>query len=67
MDKAKLRGKIYENYKSVSKCAQSMGWSRQRLHLIVNGKRVPDVDDVREISTVLKLSNDEMLSIFLPS
>ena len=51
-----LNGLIHKNYDSESEMAISMGWSRQRLNRITNGKKVPDLIEVNCIANALNTS-----------
>ncbi len=65
VDTNRLRGAIYTEYPSMAAMADSLGWTRQRLSRIVQGQRVPDVDDVREIRHALKRTSwNEIIGIF---
>lgn len=60
-----LRGLIYSKFDNEAKCAQAMGWPRQRLSKITNGKKEPDVEELLELSNVLNYSLEELAHIFL--
>ena len=62
-----LNGLIHKNYDSESEMAISMGWSRQRLNRITNGKKVPDLFEVKSIADALHTSFMDVAHIFLPS
>lgn len=67
MDKDKLRGAIYSRYRSASACADAIGWSRQRFNNILSGRKIPNVNEIKKIAEACCMTNEEMLSIFLPS
>lgn len=56
---------IREKFRSEAACARKMGWSRQRFHPIVSGKRLPNVRELNQIAAVLERSVDELLPLFL--
>lgn len=60
-----LRDMIREKFRSEAACARKMGWSRQRFHTIVSGKRLPNVRELNQIAAVLERSVDELLPLFL--
>lgn len=62
-----LRGKIYTKYKSMAEFARDIGWSRQRLHNVMTGKKTPDVNDIKILQEALRLSESEVFLIFLPT
>ena len=60
-----LRDMIRDKFLSDAACARKMGWSRQRFHPIVSGKRLPNVRELNQIAAVLERSVDELLPLFL--
>ena len=60
-----LSGLIHSQFGSEAKMAQSMGWSRQRLNKITNGKHVPDLFEVNDMAAALNTSFISMARIFL--
>ena len=60
-----LRGLIYSRFPTEVAMAQAMGWSRQRLNKITNGKKEPTISEVQYISDVLGVSFMEVARIFL--
>ena len=61
-----LNGLIHSHYDSESQFATAMGWSRQRLNRITNGKKVPDLFDLRDMSIALPCDLMVLVNIFLP-
>lgn len=61
----KLRRMIYGKYASQAALAGAMGWTRQKLNNIVNGRTMPDVRDVNTLATSLEVPVSEILDIFL--
>ena len=43
----KVKGEVYAKFKNISALAKVLGWSRQKLSLIVNGKREPNLSDIQ--------------------
>lgn len=63
--KREIKSLIFRKYDSEAACAESLGWPRQRLNKIVNGKKEPSVSEVVNIAKVLDESVDSICSIFL--
>ena len=63
----RLSGLIHQGYGSETALANAMGWSRQRLNRITNGKKIPDIIEVGELAKALGTSFSLMANIFLPS
>ena len=60
-----LRGLIYSKFNSEAECADALGWSRQRLNKITNGKKEPDLEEVQALANVHDVSFMEVANIFL--
>jgi len=60
-----LNGLIHSKFDSEAKMADALGWPRQRLNKITNGDKEPDLDEVRDIATVLGESFMTVANIFL--
>ena len=60
-----LRGLIYGKYATESQLADELGWSKQRLNLITNGKREPDLEEVAALAEKLDKSVEDMVYLFL--
>ncbi len=60
-----LRKEIKARFGSEAKFAYSLGWSRQYLNRILNGQRVPDINDVSAIARGLKKPIVRIANIFL--
>ena len=63
--KKALRGIIYSTYETEKDCAIAMGWPKQRLNKIANGKKEPSVSEVSAIAKAVKRSVGEVAEIFL--
>lgn len=62
-----FNGMIHSKFTSESQMAQAMGWSRQRLNKITNGKKVPDLFDLKALADALGISLIDLVPIFLPN
>ncbi|MGE1062983.1 helix-turn-helix transcriptional regulator [Megasphaera paucivorans] len=56
---------IYDKFHTEAACAEMLGWSRQRLNKITNGKKIPDVSELNSLSNVLDTSVGSLAIIFL--
>ena len=61
-----LRGIVYDKYKSISKLADAIGWSRQKTSNIINGVVEPSLSDTDKLSKALDLSFERTARFFLP-
>lgn len=64
MNYAKLKGVLAEKNKSYDECSRGIGISITSFSNKMNGKRKFSVPEANALSSFLKLSNDEKLSIF---
>ena len=60
-----LRALIYGAFASEAECARAMGWARQRLSRITNGRKEPDVTELNALSKALGTSVENLAQIFL--
>ena len=60
-----LRGLIYGKYETETQLANELGWPKQRLNLITNGTREPDLEEVAALAEKLDKSVEEIVFIFL--
>ena len=60
-----LRGMICSKYRTEAACAREMGWSKQRLNKITNGKKIPDVTELNCIAVALGCDAGDLLQFFL--
>lgn len=49
---------------SVGEFTIKLGWNRNKVSKLLNGKYNPSVDEASEINEVLSLNTDEFLSVF---
>lgn len=61
----KVRGAVYERYSDIASLAKEIGWSRQKLSPIVNGKREPSLSDVQAMAKAMDMDADKLASFFL--
>jgi len=60
-----LRGMIFSKFDTESACAAAIGWEKQRLNKITNGKKEPTVTELNAIASVLGTSVESVAQIFL--
>jgi transcriptional regulator with XRE-family HTH domain len=61
-----LRDKIYGKFHSQAAFSRKIGWGVNRINKILTGKSIPDVNDCADIASVLNLSREEYIGIFIP-
>lgn len=61
----KVKGEVYSKFKNIAELAKVLGWSRQKLSLIVNGKREPNLSDIQLMANVLNIDAEKLASFFL--
>ena len=61
----KVKGEVYAKFKNIAELAKKLGWSRQKLSLIVNGKREPNLSDIQVMAKVLNMEADKLAVFFL--
>jgi transcriptional regulator with XRE-family HTH domain len=61
----KVRGAVYARYSDIAALATKIGWSRQKLSPIVNGKKEPDLSEVQLIANAMDMDASELASFFL--
>lgn len=67
MQSYELKGLIYSKYDNQSALSERLGWTRQRLSRIVTGQKMPDVEELNELSVALDVPVDNLIHIFLRS
>lgn len=60
-----FRSIIYGKFDTEKQCAEAMGWPRQRLNKIANGKKEPSVSEVVAIARAVDKPVEQMADIFL--
>ena len=61
-----MRGLIYSKYESESQFARTLGWSRQRLFKITNGRKIPTLFEVNDMADALGVHFMEVAAFYLP-
>lgn len=61
-----LRGIIYSQYNNEADFARHLGWPRQRLNKIVNGK-MPNIEELNAIAMGLNVPVSDAITFFLPA
>ena len=61
----KVRGAVYARYSDIAALATKIGWSRQKLSPIVNGKKEPDLSEVQLMADVMDMDASVLASFFL--
>jgi DNA-binding helix-turn-helix protein len=62
----KLRGRIHEEFRSLSEFTRTVGWSQNKIGNILSGRRVPDINECAQMAEALNLDTTEYVEIFLP-
>ena len=60
-----VKGAVYARYKDIAELAERLGWSRQKLSPIVNGKREPTLSDIQVMAIALDMDVTLLASFFL--
>lgn len=60
-----FRGLIFAHFNSEAEFARELGWSRQRLSKMSNGKLQPDLKDIDALSKALQTPPEKLMYIFL--
>lgn len=61
----KVKGAVYARFKDIAELANKLGWSRQKLSPIVNGKKEPSLSDVQAMADAMEMESDILASFFL--
>ena len=61
----KLRGAIVTEYKTQNVFADEIGWHKNRVSKMMNGKYVPDINEVARMAKALRLDDRQFKDIFL--
>lgn len=67
MDARKLRAAIVAEYGTQSVFAEKIGWHKNKVSRIIQGKYKPDTDEVANMVKILHLSESQFCDIFLPA
>lgn len=60
-----IKSMIYGKFDTERDCADAIGWPRQRLNKITNGKKEPSVSEVVAIANAVDRSVEYVAGIFL--
>ena len=60
-----LNGLIHSVFGNETEMAKAMGYSRQRLNRITNGKKVPDLNEVNDMAKALHKPFEVVAQFFL--
>ena len=60
-----VRGAVYARYESIAELAETLGWSRQKLSPIVNGKQEPTLSDIQAMAQAMEMDVTLLTSFFL--
>ncbi len=60
-----FRSLIFKHYDTESQFAEKLNWPRQRLNKITNGQKIPDIQELDELSRGLDVSVGTLANIFL--
>ena len=60
-----LSGLIHSHFDSEAQFAKAMGWPRQRLNRIVNGKKIPTLFEIGDMAEALPYDFMGIVDIFL--
>lgn len=60
-----FRSLIYKHYDTETQFAEKLNWPRQKLNKLTNGKKMPDIQELDELSKGLNVSVSLLADIFL--
>lgn len=60
-----VKGAVYARFKDIADLANTLGWSRQKLSPIINGKKEPSLSDVQDIAKAMEMDVTQLTSFFL--
>ena len=60
-----IKSMIYRKFDTEKACADSLGWPRQKLNKIVNGKQEPSVSEAVAIANATEEPLTRIVDIFL--
>lgn len=60
-----VKGAVYARFDNIASLAKVLGWSRQKLSLIVNGKAEPTLSEIQAMSNAMCMGAEELASFFL--
>ena len=60
-----IKSMIYRKFDTEKECAERLGWPKQKLNKIVNGKQEPSVSEAVAIAAVMEEPVGRVVDIFL--
>lgn len=63
-DNGKLRGRVYEKYKSISNFAKKLNKNRSTVSAMLNGKIKIKREDIVDFCNLLDISEEEIVNYF---
>lgn len=60
-----IKDVIYGKFQTETACAAQMGWPRQRLNKITQGKKEPSVSEIGQIALTTGVDYKKIVEIFL--
>ena len=60
-----VKGAVYARFKDIAELAQILGWSRQKLSPIVNGKKEPTLSDIQAMAKAMEMEVSILTAFFL--
>lgn len=62
-----LSGMIHSKFSSEAACARHLGWPKQKLNRIVNGKSIPTLLEANALADCLDVSLLKIANFYLPT
>lgn len=60
-----VKGAVYARYRDIADLANALGWSRQKLSPIVNGKKEPSLSEVQAMASAMEMDVVQLTAFFL--
>jgi DNA-binding phage protein len=60
-----VKGAVYARYRDIADLANTLGWSRQKLSPIVNGKKEPSLSEVQAMASAMEMDVVQLTAFFL--
>lgn len=60
-----VKGAVYARFRDIADLADTLGWSRQKLSPIVNGKKEPSLSDVQDMAKAMEMDVVQLTAFFL--
>lgn len=64
-ERNELRGMIYARYRNASECARALGWQRNKLSVIVTGRKEVSLREAAALAGALGCGLEEMAEVLL--